>query len=233
MKNITLSKRLSAAAELCRDGSFIADVGTDHAYLPIYLAKCGKIRGGVASDINKGPIDRARAHIAENGLSDVIETRLCDGLSELSVYAPDDIFILGMGGELIARIIENAPFVKNKNIRLILQPMTHSEILRKSLLDGGFSITVEKLVKEEKIYRIIVAEYSGERSDYTDVELTFGRQTIEERSPLFFELLDHTERVMNERICGKRISGADTSEEEKMLGEIEKIRRFEDTEKLK
>lgn len=227
MKDIKLSKRLSAAAELCREGSFIADVGTDHAYLPIYLAGKGKIRGGVVSDINRGPIERARAHIAEAELGGVLTPLLCDGLSGLESYLKGDradIFILGMGGELIARIISDAPFVKKEGVRLILQPMTHPEILRKFLLDSGFAIVAERLVKEEKIYQLICAEYSGEKTEYSRTELMFGRSNIEGRNPLLPELLCHTERVMADRIKGKRISGADTSEEEYILKEIEKLK---------
>lgn len=224
MKDIKISKRLSAAAELCRNGSFIADVGTDHAYLPIYLAKRGRIRGGVVSDINQGPIDRAKQHIAEAGLSGILSPILCDGLSKIEEYSPEDIFILGMGGELIARIIESAPFVKNKGIHLILQPMTHPELLRKSLLNSGFSIKKECLVKEEKIYQLMLVEYLGEVAEYTQTELMFGKQNIEERTELFSELLAHTERVFSERIRGKRTASADTSEEEYLINEMEKLK---------
>lgn len=224
MKDIKLSKRLSAAAELCRKDSFIADVGTDHAYLPIYLASKGIIRGGVASDINKGPIDRAKAHIAEAGLKNIITAVRCDGLSELEAYSPEDIFILGMGGELIARIISDAPFVRNEGVRLILQPMTHAEILRDALCRSGFSIVFECFVKDEKIYQIICAEYTGEVYALTPFELAVGKQNIEKRSPLLLEHLEHMERVMIDRIKGKALSGADTSEEEYFLKEIEKLK---------
>ena len=224
MKDIKISKRLSFAAELCRKGSFIADVGTDHAYLPIYLASKGHIRGGVASDINKGPIDRARAHIAEAGLEDVITAVRCDGLSELEKFSPEDIFILGMGGELIARIITDAPFVKRSGVRLILQPMTHAEILRDTLCRGGFATVCEGFVKDEKIYQIICAEYTGVPYTLSPFELAVGRQNIEERSELLYEHLEHLERVMSDRIRGKALSGADTSEEEYFLKEIERLK---------
>ncbi len=227
MKDIKLSKRLSAAAELCRDGSFIADVGTDHAYLPIFLANKGKIRGGVVSDINRGPIERARAHIAEAELGGILTPLLCDGLSGLEKYLQSDrsdIFILGMGGELIARIISDAPFVKKEGVRLILQPMTHPEILRRFLLDNGFSIVAERLVREEKIYQLFCAEYSGKTEEYSRTELMFGKLNIEKRDPLLPDLLCHTEKVMTDRIKGKRLSGADTSDEEFILKEIEKLK---------
>ena len=114
MPKNNLSKRLMAAAEECREGSFIADVGTDHAYLPVYLAREGKIRGAVASDINEGPICRARENIAAAGLSDKISTLLCNGLSGVEKYHPSDIFILGMGGDLISQIIGREKFIQKK-----------------------------------------------------------------------------------------------------------------------
>jgi len=223
MIKIKLSKRLSAAAEFCRHGSFIADVGTDHAYLPIYLAERGIIRGGVVSDINKGPIERAIAHIAEHCQGERLKAVLCDGLSELEGYAPEDIFILGMGGELIARIISDAPFTKERGIRLILQPMTHAELLRKFLYDNGYSITEETLVREEKIYQLIVAEYSGEIIPYNDLELLLGKKNIERRDELLLSLAEHTKRVLCERIRGKRTAGADVCAEEEILKGLEKL----------
>ena len=224
MKNIKISKRLLAAAELCRQGSFIADVGTDHAYLPIYLANEGKIRGGVVSDINKGPIERATKNIGEWGLRNKLTPILCDGLTEIAEYDPEDIFILGMGGELIAEIIDKAEFVRKSGVRLILQPMTHSEILRKYLLDNGFEIVDEKLVKEEKIYRIILAEYTGATLTYNQIELLLGKKNIEKKEPLFYELLEHTERVLGARIEGKERSDADAAEEKYLLKEIGKLK---------
>ena len=224
MKDIKLSLRLTAAAELCRKNSFIADVGTDHAYLPIYLAQKGIIRGGVVSDIHKGPIEKARANIAAHGLSDMLTPIHCDGLEGLEGFAPEDIFILGMGGELIARIITDAPFLKRKGTRLILQPMTHPEILRRSLNSQGFKIIEEKLIKEEKIYQLLSAEYVAESEEYSAVELMFGKINIAEGSPLLAELLAHTERVILDRVAGKKKADADTSEEENFLKEIEKLK---------
>ena len=220
MNDIKLGKRLSAAAELCREGSFIADVGTDHAYLPIALWQKGRIRGGVASDINQGPIDRARAHISEYGAAGAISAIRCDGLSELEPYAPEDIFILGMGGELIVRILENAPWTRNKGTRLILQPMTHPEAVRAFLWDNGYGIFSEKLVKEERIYHVIGAEYAGELTEYDEMELLFGKINLSERSSELYELFERTEEVMKERIRGKELGGGDTAYERKIIERI-------------
>ena len=224
-KTLKLSKRLRAAADLVRDGSYIADVGTDHAYLPIALCLEGWVRGAVASDINEGPILRAREHIKEYGLDARIDTVLADGLDKISPYEPNDILILGMGGELIVNIISRASFVKDDNIRLILQPMTHPEILRRFLLDSGYSIVEETLVFEEKkVYQIICAEYKGEKQEYTDVELLLGKKNIERGGELLDLTIDRFISVFSERLRGKRMSGADTFEEEKMLAELEELK---------
>ena len=219
-----LSKRLLAAAEECREGSFIADVGTDHALLPVYLAREGKIRGAVASDINKGPIERAKLNIGEAGLSDKIQTVLCNGLTGIEKYKPDDIFILGMGGELIAWIIGQADFLKSKGKRLILGPMTHPEILRKSLLSGGFHIVKEKLVHEDKLYQIIVAEFLGRSLYYTDAELLLGKLNIEQKHPLLPMLIEKNERVLRDIIKGKNMAGESAEKEERLLAEIGAIK---------
>lgn len=218
-----LTKRLRAAGDLVRQGSFVADVGTDHAYLPIALVKEGRIRGGVVSDINKGPILRATEHIRAYGLEDRLTPLLCDGLSELSPYAPEDILILGMGGELIARILAEAPWVKKEGIRLILQPMTHPERLRSYLAAEGFEILEEVLVREEKIYQILLSEYTGQTRTYRDTELLFGPINLSRGDALTKEMLDHWERVLRERIRGKAAAGADTREEEKFLEEMEAL----------
>lgn len=216
-----LKERLRAAATLTRQGSFISDVGTDHAYLPIALLAEGKIRGGVVSDIHKGPIERAKENIRACGLEDRLTPVLCDGLSEIQPFAPEDILILGMGGELIASILADAPWTKNEKIQLILQPMTHPEVLRRFLLGEGYRITKEVLVKEEKIYQILCAAYGGEaEKPYTALELLVGRGNLCRRDSLTKELLRHWEAVLTARREGKRSAGADSSEEDGLLREI-------------
>ncbi|MBQ9085637.1 MAG: SAM-dependent methyltransferase [Clostridia bacterium] len=219
-----LTKRLQAAGAFVRQGTFVADVGTDHAYLPIALVAEGRIRGGVVSDIHKGPILRATEHVAQYGMEGTLIPVLCDGLSELESYAPEDILILGMGGELIAGILDRAPWVRRSGIRLILQPMTHPERLRSYLAKEGFDILDETLVREEKIYQIILAEYSGQIRQYHDTELLFGPINISRGGELFWEMLSHWEYVLRERIRGKETAGADICEEQEILKEMEELR---------
>ncbi len=215
-----LSERLRRAADLVRQDSFVADVGTDHAYLPIALLAEGKIRGGVVSDINKGPIERAQKNICACGFEDRLTPILCDGLSQIQPFSPEDILILGMGGELIASILAAAPWTKDKNIQLILQPMTHPEVLRRFLLEEGYQITEEVLVKEEKIYQILSATYGDEEDPYTALELLVGRKNLLRRDTLTEELLLHWERVLTARRDGKRSAGAASPEEDELLREI-------------
>ena len=217
-----LSKRLRCAADFVRQGAYLADVGTDHAYLPIVLLAEGRICGGVASDINEGPIARAQANICAQGMEGLITAKRCDGLSHLQEDHPEDILILGMGGELIARILGDAPWVKSPSVRLILQPMTHPEVLRKFLLREGFSLVDEVLVKDDKIYQILCAEYTGipERKPYSELELLLGRGPLRRGGALTDELVSHWKEVLSVRLLGKQSAGTDASEEITLLKQI-------------
>ena len=219
-----LTKRLSAAADFVRKGTFVADVGTDHAYLPIALALSGKIVGGVASDINEGPYLRALANVKSHSLEKKITAIHTAGLCGIEKYSPTDIVICGMGGELIASIIDAATWTKNGSIRLVLQPMTHSEILRKYLLDNKFSIIDEKLAKEEKIYEILCAEYTGESEEYSNAELLLGKKNVQRKDELFFEFLGHHLSVLHRIANAKHSANADASKEDALIKELEEFK---------
>lgn len=202
-------------------GNTVADIGTDHAYLPIYLVSEGYVQKAVAADINEGPISRAKANIGLAGLSDRIDAVRTDGLHGIEKYEPDDIIIFGMGGELIAKIIDEAPWVRNGGIRLIMQPMTHADDLRRYLAENGFDIIGEMLSDDGgKIYQTVCAEYRPEcvGTDMPDLpELMFGKINIQRGGELFERLLLNTQRTYLRRRKGKQISGADTSEEDGIL----------------
>lgn len=175
-----LDSRLKACADFVRKGSVAADIGSDHAYLPIYLVKNGICPSAVASDINKGPVERARINIMVAGLSAKITTLLADGLDKACALSPDDIIIAGMGGELIRDIIDASDYVKNEKLRLILQPMTMPEVVRSYLCEKGFNIIGEKVcVAAGKCYQIICAEYDGVCRTMSESELIIGRATIQ------------------------------------------------------
>jgi tRNA (adenine22-N1)-methyltransferase len=222
-----ISKRLLAAASLAREGVKIADVGTDHAYLPIYLFTSGRVSGGVVSDINRGPVERARANLCDYGCEGAFAALQTDGLSGIEEYAPEDIFILGMGGELIARIISDAPWVKKAGVRLILQPMTHPELLRDYLSQEGFEINNELLVHEDKIYHIICAEYSGKRTELDAFEALFGKGNLSEPSEELYALLTRTREIYSQRVAGKMLSGADADYENEIIEKIDEFMKKE------
>ena len=170
--------RLAVAASFGRPGKRVADIGTDHASLPIFLVGNGITDSALACDINIGPIN-AKRNIAAAGLSDKIKTKLTDGLEGIADFEPEDIYILGMGGELIWRIIENSELPRREGVRLILQPMTHAHDLRQGLYGSGFNIVDETLTRDrDRVYQIIVAEYDGVVRSASQAELWLGKLNI-------------------------------------------------------
>ncbi|MBE6674875.1 MAG: SAM-dependent methyltransferase [Ruminococcaceae bacterium] len=224
MSEIKLSKRLSTAASYVRSGAFVADIGTDHAYLPIYLVSKGIARGALASDVNEGPILKAKENIVKYGQESRIFTQIANGLEGVDLYSPTDILICGMGGELIARIIEASSYVKNPEIRLILQPMTSVYELRE-YLSKGFSTVAENIVCEDgKIYQIICAEYDGQAHNYTKAELELGKINIENKSVEYRALLNSAIAKKQKKLDGIKLGGYDTYEVENELMELEKLK---------
>ncbi len=166
MKSATIGKRLLSAVKFVRQGAVFADIGTDHAYLPIYLLKSGKIERAVLSDINEGPLSSARDNARDAGVLEKTELVLTDGAAAFFGMGISDIAIFGMGGELIARIIKDAPFLKSERVRLILQPMSKAAELCEFLLDEGFSVIGEAYSKEGgKFYRTICAQFGADSSN--------------------------------------------------------------------
>lgn len=223
MEQIKINDRLKTAIPFVREGKRFADIGTDHAYLPIYLIETGKISGAIAADINQGPLDKAQENIQKYAFQRKIQTVLCDGLAKVSPDSVDDIAIFGMGGELIVKIIDDASWVKDKEKRLILQPMTHPGKLREYLAQNGFEIIGETLSLDRgKIYQTICAQYDGLVRDYDDFTLSFGKYILKEKSDLLLQLLDNTQKKLERKILGKREGGEDISYELEMLESIQK-----------
>ena len=159
---IKLSERLLAVARLVRDASSLADIGCDHGYLPVYLVLNGKIKNAVAADINEGPLASCQTLVDEYGLNGKIKCVLSNGLQNVQADEANDIAICGMGGELIADIISNCEWAKNKDKHFIFNPMTHPEILRKYLCENGFEIGADIIVKEgRRYYNVFEAVYTG------------------------------------------------------------------------
>ncbi|MBE7012495.1 MAG: SAM-dependent methyltransferase [Ruminococcaceae bacterium] len=169
-----LSERLLKITEFVRGATVVADIGTDHGYVPVYCVQNGLCDRAIACDINEGPLAAARDHIADSGLSDVIDARLSDGLEALAPNEADTIVIAGMGGFLIRDILIRGTEVIGSDTRLILQPMVAAKELREYLADNGFEIVTEKLAREEdKFYNIMYVQKGA--SSLTEKELLLGK----------------------------------------------------------
>ena len=155
---LSLQPRLQAIAGLVPQGGRLADVGTDHAYLPISLLLGEKIPGAIATDIHPEPLERGRRTARAFGVEERISFRLCDGLSAVSAEEVDTVVIAGMGGETIAAILDAVPWSREK--RVLLQPMSRAEFLRPWLAGHGWRVLGETLVRDKgHIYPIL--ELSG------------------------------------------------------------------------
>lgn len=212
-----------SAVEFVRRDSVVADVGTDHAHLPIHLISKGIAKQCIASDINEGPLEMARKNIASCGISQ-IETVLSDGLINVEAFDPNDVIIFGMGGELIIKIIDEAKWLFDKSKRLILQPMTKQEAVREYLWSNGFGIIGERLTKDDgKIYQTLCAEYVGEAQTFTPVDIMIGKEPCRARGELFNALVSHRISILENIVSGKRLAGADVGYEEKMIEELGRL----------
>lgn len=189
-----LSPRLRMVAELVPCGSRLADVGTDHAYLPAALLRWGKIPHAIAADLRQGPLDRARETVRRSGLTEQVEFRLCDGLSGIAPCEIDAAVIAGMGGETIASILSAAPWTRERDLPLVLQPMSSLPDLRLWLQQNGYRIVTEELAREgETIYTAMLVR-AGEMEPLSPAELRAGRNTAQAlRGPWLRLWLDKTD----------------------------------------
>ncbi len=157
-----LDNRLRLCADFVRRGARAADIGTDHAYLPVWLCRNNICPSAIAADINPEPLSRGKLTIDAAELGDRVEARLSDGMQAIGENEADDIIIAGMGGELIADIIDRCPYAKSKAKHFILQPMTKSEVLTARLCANGFEIDAQDCcVSGGKCYTVLSVFYTG------------------------------------------------------------------------
>ena len=190
MRPIQLSPRLRSVADLVPCNAILADVGTDHGFLPIYLLQRNQIKCAVAADLREGPLSKAKANAEKYGLCDRMDLRLCDGLSAIGPEDADTISIAGMGGETIAQILAAAPWTKDGKHTLILQPMTSTYDLREFLSEQGYTILFEHLNREDRRIYITMEVSAGTCEPYSVGEKWAGRQWKEMNSPMRGEYLD-------------------------------------------
>lgn len=219
MSEIILDARMKCIAECVPEGAVLADIGTDHGKLPVYLGQKGIIRKAVAADINEMPLQKAVNNIKKHGLEQIIDTYLTDGLKGIGRFSPDCVVIAGMGGELIEQILDEADICREA-VRFILQPMTKEESLRRYLCEGGYKIYDEHIVREGKIYQIICAVYDGVKRSMTEAEYYLGHINIENNSPLLLSLIEKVEKRIRVKIDGKTKACLDITEENMVLKQI-------------
>lgn len=209
-----LSPRLKLIADLVKRGSTLADVGTDHGYVPVYCVMNGVCSRAIAMDVNPQPLEKAKENIEKYSLQDCITTRLSDGLEALSPGEADSVVIAGMGGLLITNILERGSHVLKENTSLILQPMLAQKELRKYLYEHDFDIENEYVCREEdKFYNIIVAHKSSRKVKYTPQDIIIGKN-IDKNSPdVYREYLDYKISVCNKIINGLKKSRTDKKDE--------------------
>jgi len=161
-ENIKLSRRLSAVADLVEKNSIVADIGTDHGYIPAYLIINGISKAALACDINVGPLESAKSTAREYEITDKIEFVLTDGLSGLDKYEFDTVIIAGMGGETVVHILDNSRWLFDRNCTLILQPQSKIEYFSKWITENGFKVLDTVLVEDNnRIYNIFKIKFTG------------------------------------------------------------------------
>lgn len=217
MKELQLQPRLRLLADLVPRGARLADVGTDHGYLPVYLLQKGAIRTAIASDVGAEPLAHARRTAAEYGVE--LDCRHCDGLAGIAPDEVDTVVIAGMGGETIIAILTAAPWAKDGPL-LILQPMTRQELLRSWLPENGYCFAKEALVRDKGVLYPIFMIRGGEQAPLTDAESYAGVKL--DGDPLYGEYLDHQAGRLQKAIDGLLRSG--TEENRSRAGELSAVR---------
>ena len=200
-----ISDRLKLVADFVDSCQSVADVGTDHGYVPITLVKEGKVKRAYAMDINKGPLERAKEHIAEEGLSAQIETRLSDGLEKLEENEADTVVIAGMGGELTVKILQRREQVLKTVKTLVLSPHSEVFLVREYLWKKGYKIVREEMIVDAgKYYTVMKAEWQNGTPEqpYKHEEYMYGRLLIQEKSPVLRRYLEEKKEKFSQILAG-------------------------------
>ena len=205
-------------ASMVTTGGILADIGTDHAYVPIALVQRQKIKGAIAMDINEGPLARAQEHIRAARLEKYIQTRLSDGAEALLPNEADSILIAGMGGELILHILTEGELVCSTAKELILQPQSEIHKVREYLRQHQYKIEDEDMVCEDGKYypmmkvRPPVAETAGKDTEvkcWDTVQLKYGKLLLEKQHPVLREYLEREIRIYQSILEGLKAKDSD------------------------
>lgn len=217
-----LKGRLLAVAEKIPKCDLLTDIGTDHAYIPVYTLKNNICKRAIAADVKKGPVEIAEKNIRKYELQDVIDTRLGYGLDPIMEAESDVIVIAGMGGILIKEIMERGMEKAKMAKLLVLQPMNNIEVLRKWLYKNGFDIVEESLAEEtDKIYNIICTKWIGISKEVDDFFCYIGLKFADRKDDLFARYLQRKLRLIETMINGMKMAEKEAPE----LGNLISIRK--------
>lgn len=206
-----LSNRLMAIANRVKPDSIIADVGTDHGYIPVYLAKKGLIKKGYAMDISQGSLEKAVANIKAYRVEDTVIPLLSDGLKELNDWTVNTLIIAGMGGMLIRNILMDS-MSKLENINtMILSPHLDTPVVRKTIHSLGFCIDNEDIIYEDQKYYPIIECKKGNESYDREEDYIYGKFLIEKKHPMLKAYLEDKKATLNELISRVANYKTDTS----------------------
>ena len=219
--SILLSPRLARIAAYVLPGETVADVGTDHAYIPIWLLQTGVSARAFATDIRPGPLQNARCGAEKAGVAGALTLYLCDGLALCPPAEIDTVILAGMGGETMARILDAAPWAKEK--RLILQPQTRTAALRRYLAQNGLAVLDAALVYDTgRIYLVWLAA-KGRMEDGGSVDPVLLRK----RDPLLKAYTEALLRRRGRQLAGlERANNPDAARINALRGEIEALKRI-------
>ena len=208
-RELSLQPRLALLASLVPQGAVLADVGTDHGYIPVCLRQRGVIDRAIASDIGREPLEHARRTAEEYGVGG-IDFRLCAGLDAIAPEECDTVLIAGMGGETIWGILAAAPWTRDGRHTLLLQPMTKAADLRHWLADNGYTFTGEHLVEDKgRLYPILIVT-GGTHRPLTEAEALCGVLLADD--PLYDAcLLEHAAKLRRSAEGLRRSSNPDAA----------------------
>ena len=214
-----ISLRLKQVADMVHEKR-IADIGTDHGYVPIYLAENKKIDSAIACDINKGPLEKAEKNVRMNGLEKIIETRLGSGLEPLKKGETDCVVIGGMGGMLIIDIFKKRPEITSELKQLVLQPQLDVNEVRKYIHSIGFKIENENFVLDSGKYYTIISAVKGSEKYNNDADYEFGKINIEKKNVVLKEFIE--KKIKTNKTILENIEKNGKSGNEEKIAQIER-----------
>ena len=190
-----ISHRLIQVAEMVPEGSRLADVGTDHGYVPIWLLEKGRIPSAIAMDINQAPLLRAKENRNKYGYQEVMELRLSDGLEKLKPGEADTVLIAGMGGPLMIQILEAGQENSEGVSAWVLQPQSEIPSVRRYLIEHNFSIVDEVMLIDEGKYYMAMKAVPGKETAWSEIEYLFGKLLLAEQHPVLLEFIKKEKRM--------------------------------------